>query len=70
MSILYVNKRFPFAERVDLIILHDRYGFRTPELDEIKTNWVVDPTNPNIYCKPNSSYAKQFTIRSSNPQEI
>ena len=57
---MYIESRFPKANRVDIQLLRQRYAFSAEHINEIKHNWIVDPKDSNIYCKPNSTYHKEI----------
>jgi hypothetical protein len=57
---MYIESRFPKANRVDIQLLQERYAFSAEHINEIKHNWIVDPKDSNIYCKPNSTYHKEI----------
>ena len=57
---MYIESQFPKANRVDIQLLQERYAFSAEHINEIKHNWIVDPKDSNIYCKPNSTYHKEI----------
>ena len=71
---MFIETKFPRANRVSLTLLQDKYGFTKAQIEEIKQNWIMDHRNSNIYCKPNSVYHKELEYakyeerKKQNPQ--
>ena len=53
---MYLFTQFPYAERVQLLLLQDRYGFTFEQLEEIKTNWIKDTDYEDYYYKPGGRF--------------
>ena len=56
MDRLHITSIFPNAERVQLSLLKDKYGFTKTQLEEIKKYWVKDNNYNDYYIKPSGKY--------------
>lgn len=57
---MFIEDKFPKANRVSLTLLQDKYNFTNAQIEEIKQNWIMDHRDSNIYCKPKSVYHKEL----------
>tara|TARA_B110000908_G_C10233975_1_gene442219 strand:- start:1728 stop:1922 length:195 start_codon:yes stop_codon:yes gene_type:complete len=62
----YIATKLPTAERVQLLLLKERYCFTEAHLEEIKTHWIKDNNYTDYYNKPGGKY----DTAAKNPHDV